>query len=255
MLMTLLNRAFVGSCVVFMAIGASVSVSAQEAQRPHETRRHFELVDKKGALYYQGTALNESSQTLSRSRVLIRDLTYGDFIVSWTRSFTDQVTVLAVTDKEGKSFVRLTFKWPFTSKTRDETLAEAQLHPELQNAPTIATLETNGGKWQAVETEWQGTARLHELRTQVRRSMDFTLLEGIERMRSMALGTPDIDPIAKMITTYVVHGAEGEVMVSLVDTTVAPDCDFDKSFGLPCSERQLERLKKAREQQRQLENY
>jgi len=238
-----------------VALSATIAVLGEEAPKPREVRRHFELVDKQGRVYYEATALNESSQPLARSRVLLRDVTYGDFVVSWTRSFVNQTTVLVFTDKDGKSFVRLTFKWAYTSKTRDETLSEAHRHPELQDAPVIAILETNGGKWEAVETEWQGTSRLHELRTEVRRSMDFTLLEGLERMRSMALGAQDIDPIAKMVTTYIVHGAEGEVMVSLVDTTVAPDCDFDKSFGVPCSDRQLERIKKAVEQHRQLEEY
>jgi hypothetical protein len=132
---------------------------------------------------------------------------------------------------------------------------EAHLHPELDNAPTIVTLDTNGGKWEAVETEWQTTDRLHQLRTEVRRSMNPTLLEGIERMRSMALGTDEIEPLAKMVTTYIVHGAEGEINVSLVDTTAAPDCEFDKSFGYACSDRSLERIKKAAEQHRPIQEY
>lgn len=246
---------FLICCFVLFALNAAIARAEDAPSGLRGVRRHFELVDKQGTLYYQATSINETSQALGRSRVLLHDVNYGDLVLSWVRSYTEQTTVLSVTDKEGKAYVRLKFKWPYTSKTRDETLSEAHRHPELEKAPVIAILETNGGKWEAVETEWQGTQRLRELRTDVRRSMDFTLLEGIERMRSMALGIQDIDAIAKMVTTYLIHGSEGEIMVSLIDTTTAPDCDFDKSFGVPCSERELERIKKAIEQHHQLEEY
>jgi hypothetical protein len=236
-------------------IASATAMHGDEPSAMRGRRRHFQLVDKQGFLYYQATVINESSQELGRNRVLLHDVNYGDFVISRLRSYAEQTTTLTFSDKVGKAYARLKFKWPYTSKTLDDTLKEARRHPELENAPVIAILETNGGKWEAVETEWRGIQRLRELRTDVRRSMDFTLLEAIERMRSMALGIPDIEPVAKMITTYIVHGTEGEIMVTLVDSTMAPDCEFDKSFGVPCSDRQLERIKKANEEHRQLEEY
>lgn len=235
---------------------AAASISAQDAKpATSEFRRHFELVDKQGAQYYVATSINERSPELARARVLLRDVNYGDLVLSWIRSYKEQTTVLSITDREGKAYVRFRFKWPYTSKTQEETIREAHRHPELQAAPVIGIVETNGGKWEGVETDWKGVQRERELRTEVRRSMDFSLLEGIERMRSMALDIPDIKSIANMITTYIVHGAEGEISISLVDSTLAPDCDFDKSFGLPCTDRQLERIKKAQAEHRQLEEY
>ena len=238
--------------VVFSAAGA---FSQDRGPIATENRRHFELREKYGSSYYQATVVNEPSGNLSKTLVLLRDPVYGDFVISQVRSLENQTTVLAITDKAGKSFVRLTYKWPVTSKDRSEKPEEAPPQSELKNIPTISTLETNGGRWEAVEVEWRGIERLRKLRTEVRRSMDPWLLEGIERMRSIAVGIAEVEAVTRMITTYVIHGSEGEPMISLIDAPAAPDCDFDKSFGVPCTERQLMRIKDAAQQQHQLDRY
>jgi hypothetical protein len=242
--------------IVGIVITANVLRAADTPPRREVTvRHHVELNDKRGMLYYKATIVDELSDERSRTRILVRDLPFGDYVLSRVRSFADQTTVISIADVQDKSFVRVTYKWPFTSKTRDETLAEARRHPELMDAPTIVTLETNGGKWEAVETEWRSFERRRELQTQVRQSMNTTLLEGIERMRGMVFPADDFKVFADLITTYVLHGTAGEVQQGLIATPAHPDCTFDKSFGVPCSDKQLAHIQKADEEHRPITDY
>jgi hypothetical protein len=235
---------------------ATISALAEDtAPRSAVIRRHFELNDKAGSAYYYVTTVRELSEVRQHVRLLVRDARFGDYILSWLRSFTDQTTVISIADLSGKAYVRITYKWPFTSKTVTDTLAEAKRHPELMDAPTIVTLDTNGGRWEAVETEWRGTERRRELRTQVRQSMNPTLLEAIERMRGTALPVSDFKDFAALATTFVLHGTAGEVQEGLLENSLHPDCDFDKSFGLPCTDKELARIKKADEEHRPITDY
>jgi hypothetical protein len=244
-------------CMLLFALVVSRSALAQQRPRVTHLRRHFELNDKAGQPYYEATVAHDFSDERQNTRILLRDHRFGDFVLSRVLAFPDgeSTTTIGITDAEGKSYVRINFIWAIKAKSVSEYLSQAHEHPQLLQAPTIVTLETNGGKWEAVETEWRGTDRRRQLRTEVRQSMNPRLLEAIERMRGMAMATTEFTGFVELVTDYILHGTAGEAQQGLIENTLQPDCDFDKSFGIPCTEKQLARIKKADEEHRPITDY
>jgi hypothetical protein len=220
-----------------------------------ETRKHF-VVFAGDEILYEITEITRVSDALSAGYLLIRDTGHGDFVVRDTWTFEDQLAIHRMSDVKDRTFVQVSFSMPFVSKTRLDTMNEARENPPQH--PAILKLETNGGRWDGVETDWSEYRQIRQLRRDLRRTVDFSLVEAIERMRGTLIGLPGlaIDPFFKQLARYVVYDSESDELQKDVQIRDAkPDCDFDASLGFPCSAIQRERAAKAAKSQKPSRQY
>jgi hypothetical protein len=226
----------------------ALSVSAGESRsKPIEMRNHFRITGQEGAVLYDITEVIRLADEVEENRLLIHDEGHGDFLMNRIWSYETQTITHRLNDLKDRAFVQISLKMPFTSKTRLETIAEAKRNPILVDTPAVVRLETNGGQWEGVHDDWDEYGRLRQFRHELRQTLDPFMLEALERMRGTVLtlpGTPSAfyERVARFVV-YDQRSDEAPVSVQRVDAQ--PDCDFDKSFGFPCSEKQLERVKKA----------
>jgi len=242
----------------------ATSIGAETSQSPvTEFRRHFRLVDRDKAPYYEATVVVRTSEEKDEKYVLIRDEGHGDFILSGVWTFGDQRSISRLSDVKGRTYLQATYQYALTSKKRTDSLAEGQANPALLDVPAIFTLETNGGRWEGLHRDWDSAARLRDFRRQVRQTVDFSLLEAIERMRNTMFSTEEGSFFHAMVCKFALYelGMENDdgngeaTSAAAQEEASAPDCDFDKRFGFPCTEKQLARVRKAADEQRLLDRY
>jgi hypothetical protein len=101
-----------------------------------------------------------------------------------------------------RTFIQATSTSPFASKTRQETMEESRRNPALSTLPAMIKLETNGGRWDSIETDWEDAEAMRSFRHQLRRSVDFFLLEAMERMRGTPIATPTVDTFTRLSATF-----------------------------------------------------
>jgi hypothetical protein len=226
------------------------------AQTP-DTRHHFEVFDEEqDNVVYDVTEIIKSSEQSSESNVLVRDAGLGEFVIQRIRSFKEQTITYRINDVKNRTFIEASAKMPFAAKTRQETLQEGR-QTNLGDLPAIVTIETNGGRWDSVESEWEDRAALRQFRHRLRQSVDSFLLEAIERMRGTPL-TSVVDTFYSLIGQLVIYGPPGgdaAVPPFVKVREVDPDCAFDAHFGFPCSAKQLERVTKAAKTGKTLPQY
>src|SRR5215203_1310309 len=179
---------------LFLMILTAAAFASGEPTPPEvrEVRPHQPVFGTQGAVLYDVTHISKSSQATFAAYLLVRDTGHGAFVIRHIWSFKDQLSMYRMSDLKDRTFVQITAKLPFSSKTRQETLEESRRNPTLKMIPAIVKLETNSGRWEAVETDWADADGLRQFRNQVRQSIDFFLLEAIERMR----GTPVAGSVA-----------------------------------------------------------
>lgn len=249
------------------AVQAEEEPEAQTEKKiaPLEYRRHFRVIDREQEQLYEATLIARISEEKDENYLLIHDEGHGEFIIRKVWTFENQQSVSRMTDIKNRSFIQASYIFQLSSKTRSDTHAEARRNPLLMDVPAILTLETNGGRWEGLDRDWNDAARLRQLRHQVRQTVDFSLLEATERMRGTLFAIDsDASFFYATVCKYVVYGTsrdetteddEGSSSSGMKALDIAPNCDFDKQFGFPCSAKQLERVKKAAAEQKPLPRY
>lgn len=134
-------------------------------------------------------------------------------------------------------------------------MAEAEGNEKLVSTPVFVTITTNGGEWSIVSTDLDEWARVRQLRHEIRPTMDFFLLEAIERMRGAVFAIPGGDIFFMQVAQYVVYDTRDAPRLAVQQENQPPACDFDKSFGYPCSAAQLEKIRKRAEEGKPLDRY
>lgn len=215
-----------------------------EKQPPMEMRHHFEVVTSRGDVLYEATEIVWLSDEADASFLLLRDLGHGDFVLRHVWTFKDQVSVKRISDAKDRVFVQQSYELPYQSKTRLETLAEGRQHPQLFDVPLIFKLETNGGRWDGIQSDWDEHSRRRSLRQDVRRTIDRDLLEAIERMRGTLFGISEGYIYLSSVAQWVVYdfSAYDREQSDVEARDAMPDCSFDEALGFPCSTKQKERV-------------
>jgi hypothetical protein len=244
------------SAIAFLLF--ALSSPGGDSPKVVEIRNHFRVGGADGANLYVITEIIRLSDDLNESHLLIRDEGHGDFVMKSVWAFQTQEITHRLSDLKDRNFVQSTSKMPFTSKTRVETLAEARQNPMLVDTPAAVRIETNGGVWEGIHTDWDEYGRLRQFRHDLRQTIDPFLLEAMERMRGTVFtgvsGLPDA--FYARVARFVVYDQRSdETPVSVKQAELTPDCQFDESFGYPCSEKQLERVRQAAKEGTSLSNY
>lgn len=234
-------------------------VNAETKKAPvTEFRRHVQLFDREKVSYYEATVVVRMSEERDEEFVLVHDQGHGDDILSKVWTFRDQLTTSRLSDIKGRTFIQVSYKLPLIGTTRTETLAEARKNPDIMNVPGVLTLETNGGQWEGLDRDWQSAARLRDFRRQVRQTIDFSLIETMERMRGTLFATDEGSFFYTTVCRFALYDidtGDAEPPATVESTAAAPDCGFDKRFGFPCSEKQLSRVEKAVAEEQLLDRY
>jgi hypothetical protein len=232
--------------VVLTSLGAGAS----------EFRMRTDFVGPGNRIHYEVVEVVKMSDEEESNSLFVRDSSTNDrFVLKRVHNYADHQVSWTISDVKNESFIRVSFSTPFTSKTREETLREGREHPNLTTLPAILTLETNGGRWGAVDSAWEEWAELRSLRHEVRTLMSFHLLEGIERMRDSVLAHQKGSAFMQRVARFALYDTKDDQASALKPVRAMPDCELDRSFGMPCTETQQKRVKSAAAEGRLLEHY
>lgn len=246
-------HARVAIAVLLITTGA-LELSAEE--KVIESRKHFTISRADGVPLGRATAVYRSAPTWFRSVVLFRAAIGDELVLEDMSDYKAKTLEWTIRNMKGDAWITARVALPFSGTTAAEAYAEFQdtqaqifklMRPELE-------FETNAGSWKGSETDWAGDARL-EITKQLRMGTSFDLLETIERSVDSAfvnlgeVGLDLDDDLARdepLILQYLLYRPRCGQNASKAEFAV-PDCDYDESFGFPCSEKQLARVKTAKE--------
>jgi hypothetical protein len=221
--------------------------SPVQRELPPEIRRHWQVASR-GTVLYRFTTILKMTETKHETIVLVRDEGHGDFVIRDRWSFEDQTVVYRISTLDDRAFLQQSYKMPLSAKGRKRTMDEVRATTILTEGETTAIIriETNGGQWERSEDELKDDVALRRLRHDLRSTMNFPLLEMLERMRGTFFATEDGQQLYGTVARLVLYDAGSATTAADVQISEAqPTCDFDESFGFPCSETQLSKIEKA----------
>jgi hypothetical protein len=243
------RAAAVALLLLALPLGVAHGREGDSAERKESGwRRHFVITSADGARLYEGTEITRLTDITDEKHILVRDEGHGDFVIRKVWNFETQTVHHRISDLKDRTFLQLSYKMPFTSRTRLDTLAEARDNPAiLPQVMTVMTLETNGGTWEGSESEWlQDPNRLRALRHSVRATLNSFIIEAIERGRGLLFSTTAGHAFFAILGRYAVYDTDGEEAdADLLPARAAPpNCAFDDAFGYPCTEKQKAFIRK-----------
>jgi hypothetical protein len=243
--------------IIAITLPLLVETAHAASHQPVEWRSHLTVNDARGNLLYVVTDIHQVDDAGGATAILVLDkATEQRFLMTRKYDIEGHRSLMQISDVSGKKYVRLWYALPSAAKTRDELASELEANPDLFHvADPIVTLETPGSSH---------TARISELSTEdtrerwlsdLRESLDPAFLEGLERMRSSFFGTSAGELFYSTLAMYMFHGGCSPATTGVKSVAEFPDCRFDKSFGFACSDRQLERITKAKGDKQTLDRY
>lgn len=234
--------------VVLLAQTAEVSI-----QPAREFRRHFDASTRNGTPLYEVTVVTRTKQDEDQHIVLIEDTEGNDYRLTHTRSYFKQETEYEFRDVKRKTWVRTTYAYPYKSRTRDETIAEAKASPKLDIQLTV---ETPAAARTAKESDWQHAENARQWTGEIRESLDPAFVEAMEKMRGgLLIGEPILENFCHIVVRYVLHANDCSNTSHMELRPAQADCLFDASLGFACSEKQKQRVSEAIAERRQLTQY
>jgi hypothetical protein len=235
----------------------TLGMSAADEPKPTEMRNHFSILGESGEALYDITEVIRLGEDFEENHLLIHDEGHGDFLLNREWNYRDQIITYRMNDLKNRAFIQQSSKAPFNSKTRVGTLAEAKRNPNLVDVPAVVKIETNGGEWEGIHTDWDEYSRLRRFRHDLRQTLDPFMLEALERMRGTILTLPGMAAgFYQLVGRFIIYDQRSdETLTTVKQIALQPDCDFDKAFGYPCSEKQLERVSRAAKEGLPLSTY
>jgi len=248
----------VGSMILLCLTLGAARLAAED--KITDVRAHFTVVGAGGAPAGSATRVVRHGPTYFLAHTLFERST-GDALVREDRTdYAKKTMEWTVRNVKGDAWITARVTLPFSGKTADEAMAEFRdtearvftlMRDELE-------FETNAGSWKGSEAGWSGDAKL-EFTKQLRTGTSFDLLEMIERNADVAFVDlvdleQEVTLSEPLILEYLLY--RPRCGRSAARATVAvPDCDFDERLGFPCNEKQLAKVKKAREAGEPLDHY
>jgi hypothetical protein len=222
-----------------------------------EWRSHVTVNDARGDVLYVLTDMHRVEDAGGSSEVLVLDKVTGQrFLMTRKFDVENHRSLMQISDVAGKKYFRLWYLLPSAMKTRGDFTVVLELSPRLLDlVDPILTLETPGASHTVRESELSSAVTNGRWVSDLRESLDPAFLEGLERMRSSLFGIAIGEPFYSTLAQYLFHGGCSPASTGANVIEEFPDCAFDKSFGFPCSDRQMERIAKAREEKRTLDRY
>jgi hypothetical protein len=224
--------------------------------RPLHYRQHF-AVGSGGAVSFEFTVISDLTEERFEIVLLVRDPEHGDVLMRTVNAFAEKRSVYRISDVKERTFIESEVAGsPLTSTTISELLREARANPQLfETAPGRVTLRTNGGEWEDFETNPVDREARRRLRHRIRPTIDFFLLEAIERMRGTLFLTTQAAFYFDVIGQYVLYDSVSSEQTVVEAVRQPPDCGFDESFGFACTDEQLKKIRDAAAEGKELVAY
>jgi hypothetical protein len=236
--------------LIFALLAQVADVGVQPAR---EVRRHFVATTQKGATLYEVTVITRTKPDEDQHVVLIEDAEGNDYQLTHIRSYLKQETEYELRDVRRKTWVKTIYAYPFKSRTRDETIAEAKASPRLDIPLTV---ETPAAARTAKESEWKEVDNARQWTGEIRESLDPVFVEAIERMRGgLFVGEAIMENFCHIVVRYVLHANDCSNAGNMDLRPAQPDCLFDASMGFACSEKQKQRVSDAVDSGKELTHY
>lgn len=236
--------------LILILLAQTADVGAAPAR---EFRRHFEASTRKGTRLYEMTVITRTKPDEDQHLVLIEDNEGNDYRFTHTRSYFKQETEYELRDVKRKTWVKTTYAYPYKSRTRDETAAEAKLGARID---TPLTVETPSASRTAPESAWNQTENARQWTGEIRDSLDPAFVEAIEKMRGgLLVGEPILENFCHIVVHYVLHANDCSNSSNMELRPAQADCSFDASMGFACSEKQKQRVTDAVAEGRELSQY
>jgi hypothetical protein len=210
---------------------------------PREDRTHYELTSAQGAVLAEATVVYRFADTWDGYIVLYRSSNGDELVLEQRIDYESKMFELTIRDVTGKDWVKAKWLVPYSGATREAARVGGvdQLVAILKNSPPpYVTIETaGGGRWEGYEEDWIGDRKLDLVR-QLRRSIPFELLEAVERSRVWLFSVQTLSIGTGLIVDHFTYELPCTPAAPIARIG-KPDCEFDRSFGLSCSEEQAER--------------
>ncbi len=240
-----------------IALLASSALALEPLRLPPEMRRHQQVRTKDGTVLYTVTSIHRFAEKEAETIILVRDDAFIDLIFRGVISFEKQFVFHRLSDVRNETYVQRSYRSGLGAKTWSELRKLMHEQESARQAKVVLKIESNGGEWESSEEDRENSVLRRERVHNVRNSMTPSLLEVIERMRGTLFGTEAGNEIYIALAFELLYDVNEEAAtstnVSLTDES--PDCAFDKSFGYPCTESQLARIKQAAQDAKPLRAY
>ena len=246
--------------IVLCILIASATFGGEAASPspPKTVRSHFAMSDSNGNLLYVLTSVLEVSDAGDSNTLLVLDKVTDDrYVMIRNFDIQNHRSIVKIRDVAGKKFVSRSYALPSAAKTRTELAAELRSNPVLfEVADPVLTLETPSFTYTARASELVSTQSYGRWLSDLRQSLDPAFLEGLERMRAHLFGWQTGHTIYDTLARYLFHGTCDASSAAPIEAIPEfPDCAFDKAFGYPCTEKQLQRIDRAKDEKRDVPMY
>jgi hypothetical protein len=214
-----------------------VSVTAIAQEPPQRTlRRHTSVRDADQETLFLITEIMHVDPERTENTVLIEDETQHErFIYRTGFDPVKKRSLIEFSDDSGKKFIRRSY---------DAGLA----------AP-VMTFEAPSFSLKVTEAEVRLPKSRRALTSQIRETLEPHFLESLELMRFGGLRASNAaSSFYDTLGDVVFHG-ECAPPENAHEVEEPPDCGFDKAFGFPCSDAQLETIAQAKRDGRTLRSY
>jgi hypothetical protein len=218
-------------------------------------RQHYTLHDSDGVLLYEYTVIHDLSEKRMAKVTLVRDPGHGDVLLHDSHTIADKRSSHRISDVKDRVFVESSFDMPYAAATFSALFKEVFSQVQVAEIPTLLTFRTNGGEWKEIDTKLSNEHERRRLRHAIRQTMDPYLLEAIERMRGTFFRTSEGKGVFTLFVTFLVYDSQTDPPMDAVAKMQNPACDFDDSFGYPCTSEQLNRIRDARAAGKEMVHY
>lgn len=227
---------------------ATVGPSATTTAAPTEVRRHFKVLSPGQVDDYVATEIRSLSEKSDKIRMIVESAQGQKFLLTFERDYVKQTTSHEIREVGGQEFLRLRFQSPWTATTRTGTLEEGAKHPELIEKTDFSFEFATAGNGILAGGDfglWNDMQNQREWRTRLRSMLAPQFLEALEIMWSNGFFASSVGNTFAEPVRYVVYRPDCGAPDDLRVEPALPDCDFDKKFGFPCSDRQKARADRA----------
>lgn len=222
-------------------------VDVNPATKVVENRQHIIVTSAAGNDDFVVTQISQRSDNLDRTIILIRTSAGDRLMTTREWDYEKQIAFSEIRDVRSDEFLRATFTYPISTKTRRATLEIVSKNPQLLSIEVPFEISVHGpSRVSGIASHWEDPITARDWRTRVRQMISPNFLETLELVETSGLlKQPALASIHEMLMGYVLYRTNCNSGAGLSVEPAAPDCGFDKDFSYPCSEDQLKRAKAA----------
>jgi hypothetical protein len=218
---------------LFTLLALTLQVSA--APQMKEIRSHWRLVSDHGDTMFTVSQIQQLSEDEDHTIYLVTD-GQSRWQIDMIQSYWQQKSIKEFRDLESKAFVRMQYGYPYKSKTRSATIAEAKSSAAKMDFDPEVTFAASAASRTAHESEWKVEDNARKWRAELRKGLDSGLLEGIEKMRGTVFSAePQLRVICDQLVSRFLYGEACDRQPHGRVETLMPDCFFDSDFHQTCS--------------------